>query len=389
MNGAAAPHVALLLPSLAGGGAERSMATLASALAARGVAVSLWLGRAEGPYQAGLHPAVRVVDLGHDWLPAALPRLVRQLRADRPQALLSAMSHANVVAALAHRLARSRARLVLSERIDFGALLQAQGGLPLAATRVLMRLTYPWAAQVVAVSEGVAADLHRLVPLPAGRVVVLPNPVVDDRLLARAAEPPRHPWLQQPAVPVVLAAGRLNAQKDFATLLEAFARLRRTRPARLLILGEGEQRAALTARAQALGVAADVALPGFEDNPFAAMRTAAVFVLSSRFEGLPGVLIQAMACGARVVATDCPSGPREVLQGGRWGRLVPVGDADAMAAAIGAALDDPAPPDVRQRAGDYRVAAAVDAYAAVLGLSVGDGACASRQASNISTGHSR
>lgn len=363
-----AERLTVFLPSLAGGGAERAISSVASGLAARGHAVSLVLASAHGPYLASVHPAVQVVDLAQASLPRALPRLVRHLRRSQPAALLSAMSHANVLAALAHRMSGSSARLVLSERVQLSALFAERRDMAMRATHALMRLTYPWADRVVAVSQGVADDLPRHVSVHRSRIVTVPNPVVDAELLQQAAAAPAHPWLRDRAVPVVLAAGRLIGQKDFATLIDAFALLRCQRPARLVVLGEGELREALVARAATLGVAADVALPGFAANPFAAMRTASVFVLSSRFEGLPGVLIQALACGARVVATDCPSGPRELLQDGRWGALVPVGDARAMAVAMAAALDDPTPPDGRIRAADFGAERALAQYAAVLGL---------------------
>jgi glycosyltransferase involved in cell wall biosynthesis len=361
-------RLSIFLPSLAGGGAERAICGIANGLAARGIDVTLVLGTASGPYIDIPAPAVRVVDLCAGSTPRALPRLARHLRSSRPDTLLAAMSHANVVAALAYRLAGSQGRLVLSERVNLSSVFGAHRDLRTRTTRALMRLTYRWAHGIVAVSEGVAQDLTRHIPVPPERVVAIYNPVVDDLLLAQAAAPPQHPWLVSGTVPVVLAAGRLIAQKDFATLIDAFARLRRARPVRLLILGEGELRTSLLAQAQALGVSEDVALPGFDTNPFAAMRAASVFVLSSRFEGLPGVLIQAMACGARVVSTDCPSGPREVLEGGRWGALVPVGDATALSVAIAAALDDGSPPDVRARAAAFSAERAVAAYAHVLGL---------------------
>lgn len=361
-------RVSVFLPSLAGGGAERAIATVAGGLAARGVEVCLVLGQASGPYLGDVDPRVRIVDLQRASLPAALPALTRHLRDERPDALLAAMSHANVVAALAHRLARSKARLVLSERVHVSSLFVGYPGWRMRLTRALMRLTYPWADRVVTVSEGVAQDLLQHVPLEPARVLAVPNPVVDDTLHARAASAPAHPWLASRDAPVLLGVGRLNAQKDFATLMAAFAQLRRTRPLRLLILGEGEEREALLEQARSLDVADDVALPGFDTNPFAAMRACSVFVLSSRYEGLPGVLIQAMACGARVVSTDCPSGPDEVLEGGRWGRLVPVGDSAALADAIACTLDDPAPPDARVRAADYAAPLAVQRYAEVLGL---------------------
>lgn len=361
-------RLSIFLPSLAGGGAERAVATLAGGLAARGVAVALVLGQAQGPYLVDLHPSIQLVDLRVTSMWRALPKLAAHLRQTRPDALLSAMSHANVVAALAHRIAASKARLVLSERVHLGAMFEEYRDLRTRATHALMRLTYPWANCIVTVSEGVADDLIRHVGIPAAHVKPIYNPVVDEQLLAQAAQTPSHPWLVGGDVPVVLGAGRLIGQKDFAMLIDAFALLRMRRKLRLIILGEGELRPKLQEQARRLGLADCVDLPGFETNPFASMRTAAVFVLSSRFEGLPGVLIQAMACGVRVVSTDCPSGPSEILQGGKWGRLTSVGDPAALAAAIEGALDDPSPPDVRQRAADFSTEAAIARYAQELGL---------------------
>lgn len=360
--------VTIFLPSLAGGGTERCFAIVANALAVRGACVTLALPKAEGPFLADLHPAVRVLDLGVGPVWRALPGLVRHLRDARPAALLSGLGHANAVAALAHRLARSGARLVLSEHAHVSSVLAEFPGARMRATLALMKLTYPWADRVVTVSDGVGQDLIRHVAVDPGRVVTIHNPVVDDRLRLLFGAEPTHPWLVARDVPVVLAAGRLIAQKDFGTLLEAFAQVRRERMARLIILGEGELRDALALQTERLGIADDVSLPGFDRNPFAAMRAASLFVLSSRFEGLANVLIEAMACGTRVVSTDCPSGPREVLQDGRWGSLVPVGDPAALARAMVAALDDQRPPDVRSRAADFSDERAVLRYAEVLGL---------------------
>lgn len=361
-------RVSIFLPSLAGGGAERAITIVANGLAARGLDVTLVLGRASGPYLEMVQPHVRIADLGTLSMASALPRLMSYLRAARPEALLAAMSHANVVAALAHRLTRSPARLVLSERAHMGSVFGEYRDWRMRMTHALMRLTYPWADQVIAVSNGVAQDLPSHVPMARERIVTVYNPIIDDTLRRQAEATPAHPWLAESELPVVLAAGRLIAQKDFAVLIRAFAQVRRQRPARLLILGEGELRESLLALAAQMGIADDVAMPGFEANPFAAMRAARLFVLSSRFEGLPGVLIQAMACGTPVVSTDCPSGPREILEDGRWGALVPVGDARALALAMGAALDDTSPPDVRARAAAFSVEQAVSGYARALKL---------------------
>jgi glycosyltransferase involved in cell wall biosynthesis len=235
----------------------------------------------------------------------------------------------------------------------------------------LLRRMYPRADAIVCVSDGVARDLASLTGVPAARMRTVYNPVVTPELLAQAEAIAPHPWLQDGGPPVVLGVGRLVDQKGFATLLEAVARLRRERPLRLLVLGEGRRRGALERQARRLGLGADFALPGFAPNPFAYMARAGVFVLSSVYEGLPGVLIQALACGCPVVSTDCPDGPREILAGGEYGPLVPVGDAAALAAAIGRVLD--APPDrerLRRRGQAFGVEPAVLAYLEVVDAAV-------------------
>ena len=222
---------------------------------------------------------------------------------------------------------------------------------------------------VACVSQGMADDLQALTRLPPGKIRTLYNPVVDPGLPGRADAALDHPWFAPGEPPVLLGIGRLHPQKDFATLLRAFAQVRAVRAARLLILGEGEEREALEALVAELGVAADVALPGFAANPYAYLSRAGAFVLSSRWEGLPTVVIEALACGAPVVSTDCPSGPDEILQGGRLGALTPVGDDAALARAI---LDTlAAPPDPaagRARAQDFAVAPAAQAYLDALGV---------------------
>jgi glycosyltransferase involved in cell wall biosynthesis len=191
---------------------------------------------------------------------------------------------------------------------------------------------------------------------------VVYNPVITPEIMALARQTPDHPWFAAGGPPVILAVGRLTPQKDFPTLLRAFAEVRRRRPARLLILGEGEERAALEALGADLGVAADVALPGFRENAMAYMAGSALFVLSSAWEGLPTVLIEALAAGTRVVSTDCPSGPREILQDGRLGSLVPVGDVAALADAMTAALARPAAPAPAEALTPFTRDAAVDHY---------------------------
>ena len=298
-------------------------------------------------------------------------RALRQyLEQARPDVVLSALTYANLVAIWARRMSGSDAPVVVSERIALSNYCTAPSNVRKWRWRYLpevVRRTYRNAAAVVAVSEDVANDLVGTIGLDRHSVSTVHNPVVDDKLRARAQQALAHPWFAAGAAPVVLAVGRLTEQKDFPTLLHAFARLRALRDARLVILGEGRLRASLEALAGQLGIAADVDMPGFVENPFQYMSRAAVLVLSSQYEGLPGVLIQALACGCPVVSTDCPGGSREILAQGKYGALVRIGDAAAMADAILAELDNPTPKEMLlQRAEDFSVASGVRNYLTLL-----------------------
>ena len=208
-----------------------------------------------------------------------------------------------------------------------------------ACVKTLARLLYRYADDIVTVSDGAARDIAAITRLPEARITVIRNPVIRPQLFTRAAEAPTHRWLSAGEPPVILALGRLHPIKDFTTLIEAFAIVRRQRNIRLLILGDGPEMSRLRCRAQDLGVSEDVELPGFVANPYPAIRAAALLALTSRFEALPAVLIEALAIGTPVVSTDCPSGPSEILQDGRYGELVPVGAPEQIAAAIIRVLD--------------------------------------------------
>lgn len=354
--------VAINLPSLRGGGAERAMVTLANGFAARGLTVHLVLAKAEGPYLTEVDRRVRIVDLKSRRVLNSLPRLVRYLRMTRPRAMLAAMHHVSVIAILARLISRAPTHLVVAERNTLNPVSLRSATAWQRLLLWLIRVSYPMAGEVTAVSEGAADALATAIGLPRERIRVIYNPIDVDQIQVLSLEPLHHPWLSDLKPPLLLAAGRLTEQKDFPTLVHAFTRLRQQRPARLVILGEGEERAALESQIRAAGLAKDVVLPGFTANPFPWMRRASVFVLSSAWEGLPNVLIQAMACGTPVVSTDCTCGPAEILEHGRWGRLVPVGDATALADALAATLDDPRPPAVQERALDFSVERAVDGY---------------------------
>ncbi len=341
------------------------MLTLATAFAERGVGVDLVLVKAEGEYLDMVPEGVRVVDLDSRRTLTAVPRFLRYVRRERPVALMSTLTTSDAASLVAKLLNGRRSRVVVRQANTFSDLFALRDFKNRQVLRVV-RLLMPLADGIVAVSEGVATDLRDQVPRAAGKIVTVHNPVVGPGLVEQAAEAVEHPWFGD-GEPVVLAAGRMSAEKDYPTLLRAFAEVARSRSARLVILGQGPERESLLELAARLGIEDRLDLPGFDVNPFRYMARASVFVLSSRFEGFPNVLAQAMACGAPVVSTDCRSGPSEMLEGGKWGRLVPVGDWRAMARAIEATLDDPMPAEaLRARAGVYSVEASVERYLEVL-----------------------
>jgi len=373
-------RVAFFLHGLEIGGAQLRTLALAGGLAARGIAVELYLAAAEGPLAARLPPGVAVVDLGRGlvdrpWIRArrrrrvraVIPRLARRLRAAPPDVLVAGANHVGLAAALAHRIA-GRPAIGLALRVSNHLLGHGPAD---RLRRVAIRLLYPRADALLAVSEAIGDELVRIAPALAGRVRVLPNPVVDAGFAARAAGAPDHPWFApgraEGSPPVVLGIGRLAPQKDFATLLEAVAEVARTRPVRLAILGDGPERDRLARRIAGLDLGAVAILPGAVPDVAPWLGAADLFVLSSAWEGMPGALVEAMAAGCPVVATDCPGGGRAILAGGALGPLVPIGDPTAMAAAIHATLDArPDPARLRAAAAAFSVDRAVDAHLAVL-----------------------
>ncbi len=334
-------RIALFTRDLAGGGVGRVIVNLARGFVDCGHPVDIVLARRRGPYLEQLPPDVRVIDFGVGRTLWCVPGLARYLRRERPRALLACADGANVVALWAKRLAGGATRVLISTHTNVSEnarqASQARGRL----IPYFMRHCYHWADDVIAVSHGVASDLAATAGLDRGRIRVIYNPVDTAGILGRAKEPLAHSWFRLGEPPVVLSLGRLTRQKDYPTLVRAFAAVRGQRRVRLMILGEGEDRAGLEALARELGCEADVALPGFVANPYPLLAAARLFVLSSAWEGFGNVLIEAMAVGTPVIATDCPWGPAEVLEHGRHGRLVPVGDVEALARAIEDVLDAP------------------------------------------------
>jgi glycosyltransferase involved in cell wall biosynthesis len=334
-------RVAFFLTGVKGGGAERAMIAVANHLAGEGLSVDLVLGRPAGPLRGEIDPTVAIFDLGVTRLRSMLRPMNRYVRSRQPDVVISSLMACDVVMLLGTFLYRWNARLIISvQNNPVEASRHGRRLIDRAWPRLIKRF-YGRADIVVGISTGVAEVLSQLLDRPPGTVPVIHNPVIVPAFVEKAQAEPEHPWYRDGGAPVILAAGRLTRQKDFPTLVRAFAALVGLTDARLIVIGEGEERASLQGLIQELGIADRVSLPGFAANPYAWMKGARVFVLSSRWEGFGNVLAEALACGTPVVATDCPSGPADILEGGAYGSLVPVGDVEALARSMGETLDAP------------------------------------------------
>lgn len=365
----APPLISLFLATSGHSGVDRLMRHLIPEIAARGFRVDLLQVRKHGPYLESPPPNVRCIDLGYRHTYACLPALVRYLKTQMPALLLSDKDRVNRTALLARRLSATDTPLYLRIGTTVSVNLASRGRFERWLQRNSIGRLYGAAAAVLVPSQGVKDDLSAYTGLAADKVRVVPTPGIPDALFEQQPPLPDHPWFTQREAPVILGVGELGARKDFSTLLRAFALLRQQRPCRLMIVGRGKQQERLQQLAEELGVAEDVSLPGFVENPYPLMAHTDLFAFSSRWEGMPLVLIEALALGSNVVATDCPSGPAEILQQGRYGVLVPIGDFKAMAAAMQRTLDDPHSRTFQQQAARaYSVSAGTDAYLTAMGL---------------------
>lgn len=357
----AARKVAIFLPNLGGGGAERVALASAQDLASRGHRVDLVLVEAKGDLLPLVPAGVRVVDLKAHRIVAALPPLVRYLRDERPDALHAVMWPVTIIAIMAHRLARSSAKLLVSDQVALSR--QVTGGIQRRLLEWSTRLLYPLADVRIACSNVAADDLARLSWVPRDRIEIIYNPISPP---ARIASNAKVEALWKGKGPRIITVGNLKEQKNHALLLRAFVRLADP-GARLMILGQGPLRPRLEALAAELGIADRLLLPGFSVDPWPYLASADLFVLSSDYEGFPLVLAEAMHAGLKVVSTDCVSGPAELLDGGRYGRLVPCGDADALARAMEQALAEPTDPErMRARAIELAGPAMIARYTELL-----------------------
>lgn len=336
-------HVAIFLATSGHSGVERVMGNLVKGMATLGLRVDLLRIRGHGPFVSGLPQNVNLIELPTSHVNSSLPLLVRYLKDQRPDALLTDKDRVNRVAILANLLSGARVRHAVRIGTTVSPNLRRRSFTSRKSQLLSIRMLYPLANRVLVPSYGAKQDLEAIAPRLRGKVQVVASPIVDDKLYEMAALEPDHPWLNPKRVPTIVGVGELCERKDFATLVRAFALVRDKLDSRLIILGKGRKAGQLKMLAKELNVDGDVDLPGFVKNPISYMARADCFCLTSRCEGMPVVLIEALALGTPVCSTDCPSGPREVLKGGKVGRLVDIGDHRALSRALMDVIKDPPP----------------------------------------------
>ncbi|NES99881.1 MAG: glycosyltransferase [Sphaerospermopsis sp. SIO1G1] len=355
--------IAFFLIDLGGGGAEKVMLSLAAGFANKGLKVDLVLAQKTGEYLSLIPDNIRVIDLASPRLISSLPLLVKYLQQNSPKFLFSALEDPNVLSIVAQKLAGVTTRVIVTVHNHVSNYCRESRELKRKFTPWLISWLFPQAAGIVAVSQGVANEVAKISGLPSEKIRVIYNPIFTPELLPKFHESVEHPWFQDDQLPVILGIGRLTKQKDFGTLIRAFAIVEKKYPSRLMILGQGGKLAELQALVADLDLVKKVDFPGFVDNPYAYLSKAKMLVMSSIFEGFGNVLVESMMAGTPVVSTDCESGPSEILSDGKYGHLAKVGDPENLATAIIDTFSNhPVPEMLKKRGQEFSLEAALSKY---------------------------
>ena len=329
-------HLAVFIPKLAGGGAEKIIIQIANSLAERGISIDFLVCSGDGVLTNKLAKNINLIELGTSRTIYSLVPLLKYLRTYKPETFLSFLNHTNLVSILARFLSGISTQLIISERNTPSVSLvksntsKTKNGFIL----VLIKILYRFSDQIIVNSVGIKMDLIELCPILKERIQIIYNPIDLKQVKLKVEEKNIHPWLNFSDEPVILSAGRLVQQKDFSTLIKAFKIARSKKRMKLLILGEGLEKSNLLKLIESLNLNSQIELTGYVENPYSFFSLASLFVLSSIWEGFPNVLIEALACGIPIVSTDCKSGPREVLDNGKYGKLIPTKNEFLLADAI-------------------------------------------------------
>lgn len=359
--------ICIFAPNLAGGGAERVVSILASQFAENGYKVDLILANAVGPYLANIPDSVNVIDLNCKKVLLSLPKLVKYLRIYQPSMLFTSQMHSSTIALWAVKLAGVKTRTFIRQPTMLRASYDNKSWNSKLRQKAFLT-TARLADKVIVTSETMAKEFQSVSKVPKDKIEIIYNPVPIKEIEIKSFEPIEHTWFKKGKPPVILAVGRLTTVKDFETLIKAFAIVQEEKPAHLMILGEGALRAKLEQLVEKLDINEVVQMPGFVENPYKYMKHADVFVLSSLWEGFPNGMIEAMACGTAIVATDCDGGASEILEHGKWGALVPVGDEQLMARAILKKLNSEDIQNTVERAENFSVDIIFEKYYKAFGI---------------------
>ncbi|VUD42562.1 N-acetylgalactosamine-N, N'-diacetylbacillosaminyl-diphospho-undecaprenol 4-alpha-N-acetylgalactosaminyltransferase [Thalassocella blandensis] len=355
--------VSVLMSFSGAGGVERMVMNLVRAFAEKCEQVDLLVIRDKGPHFADIPKNVNIIKLNANHTLTAIPAICRYLKAEKPESLLVAKDRAGRAAVIARALSGVSTKIYVRLGTNLSTALEHRSAISAWWRKAPMKVIYRRVDKVIAVSRGVAEDTIAITGIPEEKVCVIRNPVVTEEFLRKAEEPTPHEWLSEKQYPVIIGVGRLSVQKDFETLIKAFNEVNKSTPCRLIILGEGGKRQELEALIASFGLQDHVLLPGFQSNPMSWVKAANVFVLSSRWEGSPNALTEALALGVPSVSTRCPSGPDETLAEGKFGPLVEMGDFTNMARQILRVLENPLTSEVLKSAvAEYHVSISADKY---------------------------
>jgi len=362
--------IALFLPTLTPGGIETCILNLAKGFVQQNIAVDLVVADYRGDFISKVPDEANVVNLGVDRVLQSIIPLRQYLTSTEPDVLLAGHTHANIAAIIAGKTSRTETTIAVGIHNTHSVNTSKSQKFTSKAIQRLYPRLYSHADQVIAVSEGAKQDIVGHTTLGSNDVSVIYNPVVTEEVYIEASQPVDHRWLNDASLQVVLGAGRLVEQKDFATLLYAFEKVaKENNQGRLLIVGAGSKEQELRTLLSELDIEDRAELVGYVDNLYGYMDAADVFVLSSKWEGFGIVLVEAMAVRTPVVSTDCPHGPSEILKNGEYGKLVPVGDKEAMADGIRKSLrTERKQTRIQDRARDFSDSVITKEYANKLGL---------------------
>lgn len=351
--------ISIFLPNLKGGGAEKSMAILANSFFEKGYQVDLILAKKTGPFLDLIKPGIHCIDFNSDTVFKTILSLINYIRVYSPQVLLTAINYVNITAILAKIISRKNFRLVISDQNNnFSRKVSLSDGLKPFIVNILVKFLYPFADSIIAVSKELASEVKKNIIFNKNKVTYVYNPIVLNIYNIKSE------FLF--SEPFIVAIGRLEKQKNFSLLIKAFKRLQKHTNYKLLILGEGSKRGELELLINQLGLSQQIIMPGFVMNIHPYLEKAKMLVLSSNYEGLPTVLIEGLLVGTPIVSTNCPTGPYEILEGGKWGRLVKPNDEQSLYRGMLETLEDKNPPNGKIRAKEFNPENAVKAYLKVM-----------------------